>query len=202
MKKYLLSTFAVLTALTMSTQANAQNSMMDHAMNHMYVRADVGYAMGMDNTDDTAFFGLGVGGKLNDYFRTELVGEYRPWSEEKFRSPTTHRRTDMHSFDVFMNVYGSYPIVDNMSLYATGGIGYAYNKTDKHHDVLKGEGKGNFAWNIGAGIEYMVTPCLGMDLGYRYTDLGTARAKEVATGRKIKEDVKYNDIKLGIKYYF
>ena len=74
MKKYLLSTFAVLTAITMSTQANAQDSMMDHAMNHMYVRADVGYAMGMDNTDDTAFFGLGVGGKLKDYVRTELVG--------------------------------------------------------------------------------------------------------------------------------
>ena len=69
-------------------------------------------------------------------------------------------------------------------------------------DAPKGKGKSNFAWNVGGGIEYALTSNVCLDLGYRYTDLGNAEAKNRTTGDKYKEDVKYNDIKLGMQYYF
>ena len=204
MKKYLLSTFAVLAAVTMTHTAQAADMMSGEmmGMDHMYIRADVGYSMGTGNTDKAGLFGLGVGGRVNDYFKAELVGEYRPFGKEKFRTSTVRKRTKLETMDAMMNVYASYPVMENVSLYATGGLGYAHNKTEKKHNVLKGGTKSNFAWNVGAGMEYMITPCWGLDIGYRFTDLGTARAKEVATNRKIKQDVKYNDIKVGLKYYF
>ena len=204
MKKYLLSTFAVLAAVTMTTNAKAADTMNGNmmGMDHMYARADVGYSMGTGNTDKAGLFGLGVGGRMNDYFRAELVGEYRPFGKEKFRTDALRKRTKLETMDAFMNVYASYPIMDSVSLYATGGIGYAHNKTKKKTGFFKGDTKSNFAWNVGAGMEYMITPCWGLDIGYRFTDLGTARAKDVATNRKIKQDVKYNDIKMGLKYYF
>ena len=47
-----------------------------------------------------------------------------------------------------------------------------------------------------------MTDCMALDLGYRFVDLGNARVKDLATGSKIKQDVKYNDIKIGMHYYF
>ena len=82
MKKYLLSTIAVLTALTVGTAANAQ---MTNPMDHMYVRADAGWSIGASETEDAAVFDVGVGGRLNQYFRTELVGEIRPWGKQAFK---------------------------------------------------------------------------------------------------------------------
>ena len=201
MKKYLLSTFAVITALTVGTAANAQTSMMDHAMNHMYGRIDAGWAIGASGTEDAAVFDVGLGARLNQYFRTDLTAEYRPWGKQKFTQTGAEEKTDMYSLDAMMNVYAEYPIMEALSIYATGGIGYAYNRTDDSAK-LDAKGKSNFAWNVGAGIEYAVTECMSIDLGYRFSDLGKARAKVKETGDAASEKVRYNDIKLGLKYYF
>ena len=200
MKKYLLSTIAVLTALTVGTAANAQ---MSNPMNHMYVRADAGWSIGASETEEAAVFDIGVGGRLNEYFRTELVAELRPWGKQGFKEAGVKvAKPDMYSVDAMMNVALEYPVWDKMSVYAIGGVGYAYNKTDSYRGLYKGEGKHNFAWNAGAGVQYALTDCIALDLGYRFADLGDARIKDKATGAKIKQDVKYNDIKIGMQYYF
>jgi opacity protein-like surface antigen len=200
MKKYLLSTIAVLTALTVGTAANAQ---MSNSMSHMYLRADAGWSIGASETEEAAVFDIGVGSRLNQYFRTELVGEVRPWGKQTFKDNHVKvAKPDMYSLDAMMNVALEYPVWNKMSVYAIGGIGYAYNKTDSYRGLYKGEGKHNFAWNVGAGVQYALTNCISLDLGYRFADLGSARAKNVETGAKIKEDVKYNDIKIGMQYFF
>ena len=199
MKKYLLSTIAVLTALTVGTAAKAQIANMDH----MYVRADAGWSIGAAETEEAAVFDIGVGGRLNQYFRTDLTGELRPWGKQAFKQDGVKvAKPDMYSLDAMMNVYAEYPVWKMISVYATGGIGYAYNKTDDYRGLYKGEGKSNFAWNVGAGVQYALTDCIALDLGYRFADLGDAHVKDVATGSKIKQDVKYNDIKIGMQYYF
>lgn len=198
MKKYLLSTFAVLAAATMATAASAQTSYYDD----MYVRVDAGYSIGMKRTENAANFDAGVGFRLNDYFKTDLTAQWRPWGKQEFKDHHVKvGKGDMWTLGAMANVYGSYPVYDKFSLYATGGVGYSYNKVD-NFSGYKGEGKSNFAWNVGAGVEYALTPCVSLDLGYRYTDLGDARAKNKATGTKLKEDVKYNDIKIGLTYFF
>ena len=199
MKKYLLSTIAVLTALTVGTAAKAQIINTDH----MYVRADAGWSIGAAETEEAAVFDVGVGARMNQYFRADITGELRPWGKQGFKKDGVKvAKPDMYSLDAMMNVYIEYPVWKMVSVYGTGGIGYAYNKTDSYRGAFKGEGKHNFAWNVGAGIQYALTDCMALDLGYRFADLGNARVKDLATGGKIKQDVKYNDIKVGMHYYF
>ena len=114
MKKYLLSTFAVLTALTVGTAATAQTMSM---MDHMYGRVDAGWAIGTGNTEEAVVFDVGLGAKLNQYFRTDLTGEYRPWGKQKFTSDGGSEKTEMYSIDAMMNVYLSYPIWNMFSIY-------------------------------------------------------------------------------------
>lgn len=195
MKKKLLSTLAVCTALTVATAASAGTVMSDD----MYVKVDAGYSIGSSDTENAGLFGLGVGFRMNDYFRTDITAEYRPWGKMDFRG---YGKPDIYTLDAFWNVYASYPVWDRMSVYATGGLGYAYTDVDNKGDVLKGKHKGNFAWNVGAGIGYMLTSNVCLDLGYRYADLGEAKAKVIATGETTKKDVRYNDIKIGMQYHF
>ena len=198
MKKYLLSTFAVLTALTVGTAANAQ---MMPTMSHAYSRIDAGWAIGTGSTEEAAVFDIGIGGRLNQYFDADITAEYRPWGKEKFSSASGSEKTDMYSLGAMVNVYTAYPVWDRLSIYATGGIGYAYNKTDDGAFV-DGKGKSNFAWKLGAGMEYALTECVSLDLGYRYSDLGKARVHDKISGSTVSEKVRYNDIKLGMKYFF
>lgn len=199
MKKYLLSTFAALAAVTMASSANAQTSYYDD----MYVRVDGGYAIGMKKTEGAAIFDAGVGFRLNDYFRADVTAEWRPWGRQKFKDNGVEvGKADMWTLGAMANIYASYHVYDKFSVYATGGVGYSYNKTDKFKGEYKGEGKSNFAWNVGAGVEYALTPCVTLDLGYRYSDLGKAKVKSYATGAKLEEDVRYSDVKIGMQYYF
>ncbi len=197
MKKYLMSTLAVFTVLTITTAASAQTTYYDDG----YVKVDAGYSMGSGRTENAALFGIGTGFRMNDYFKADVTAEFRPWGKEQFRN-AGGLKGDMWTADLMANAYASYPVWDKFSVYATGGVGYAYTKVKNFAGQYKGEAKSNFAWNVGAGVEYALTSNICLDLGYRYTDLGTAEAKDRATGAKHKEDVKYNDIKLGMQYYF
>jgi len=112
-------------------------------------------------------------------------------------------KTDIWSIPALMNVYATMPIAHGFSVYGMGGLGMAMNRTDKKDDLLKAKTKFDFAWNVGAGVEYQWCPNWALDLGYRFTDLGQARAKEKDgyTG-KTKADLRSHDILLSMRYYF
>lgn len=196
MKKYLLSTVALAACVAFSGVAHAEGA--TSIWDDVYVRADGGYSFGMGDADNAAVFDVGAGMRINQYLKADVTAEYRPWGKIHFKG---RGKSDMYSLDGMVNMYASYPVWDAFSVYGAGGIGYAYNHTDSF-DGYKGKGKNNFAWNIGAGVEYAITPCMVVDLGYRFSDLGRASAKDKATGQTVREDVRYSDIKLGMQYYF
>ena len=92
--------------------------------------------------------------------------------------------------------------MNKFDVYGMAGIGMAWNKTDSIRNA-KGKTKTNFAWTVGAGVDYFINQCWSLDLGYRFTDLGQARVK--GNGQydgKDKQDIRSNDIKLTARYYF
>lgn len=196
MKKYLLATVALAAGVAFSgaAMAEATHSIADD----IYVRADGGYSFGMGDANNAGVFDVGVGMRINQYVKADVIAEYRPWGRMDFKGDG---KSDMYSLDGMVNLYASYPVWDAFSVYGTGGIGYAYNNTD-NMTGFKGKATNNFAWNVGAGVEYAVTPCMVVDLGYRFSDLGKAEVKNLTTGGKATEDVRYSDIKLGLQYYF
>lgn len=63
----------------------------------------------------------------------------------------------------------------------------------------------NFAWSLGAGIRYDVTPDIALDLSYRYLDAGDSSVSykdEWGDKYKSEVDVKSHDIMLGVTYNF
>ncbi len=195
MKKYLLSTLAVAGLMVCATAVSAE------PMRGPYVLGEVGYSFGTKNNDDAAIMGLGAGYHINDYMRADMTVSYRGWGKVDFKEAGS-KKADVWSIPVMANLYASYPIHHMFDVYAMGGIGMAFNKTDSITNA-KGKSKTNFAWQVGAGIDYMINNCWSLDLGYRYSDLGTARVKaqDGFTGRS-KQDMRSHDVKLTARYYF
>lgn len=195
MKKYLLSGMAAAFMMFAATSASAYD------FSSPYVLAEGGYSFGQKANGDAGILGVGMGYHVNQYMRSDITVGYRGWGNVDMRADRS-KKTDVWSIPVLANFYVTYPATERFSVYAMAGLGMAWNKTDNMPDA-KGATKSNFAWTAGAGIEQMITDCMSLDLGYRYSDLGQARVKSRAgyTG-KSKEDMRSHDIKLTARYYF
>lgn len=198
MKKYLLSSLAIAGLMVVATTASAE------PMHKPYVVGEVGYSFGTNDNGDAGLLGIGTGYSINEFLRTDVILSYRGWGDLNFKSSAGKHKADVWSIPVLFNMYATYPIHDKMGVYAMGGIGMAYNKTDSITGA-KGKGRFNFAWNIGAGVDYMINDCWTLDLGYRYSDLGTGRVS-ARTGEgydgKTKQDIRSHDVKLSARYHF
>lgn len=95
------------------------------------------------------------------------------------------------------------------AIYITGGIGtahinesanvvidtaMAWGGTPLYESVDSAVNR--FVYNVGAGISFAITPNLGVDLSYRYTDLGKY---SIATTRR---DFSSHEIMMGLRYEF
>ena len=195
MKKYLLSGLAIAGLMMFSATAQALD------FSKPCIVGEAGYSFGMKNTGDAGILGIGAGYHINEYLRGDITVGYRGWGDVNMKAEPS-RKTDVWSLPVLANMYVTYPIHRNWSVYGMGGLGMAWNKTDSNSGA-KGARKSNFAWTAGVGIDYFVNDCLSFDLGYRYTDLGEARVKyrDGYVGQT-SEDIRSNDVKLSARYYF
>jgi opacity protein-like surface antigen len=198
MKKYLLSTLAVAGLMTIATGAFAADA---STVRGPYIVGEAGYSFGMKDNEDAGTFALGMGYHMNHYLRSDITIGWRPWGKVNFKDPDG-KKADMWSLPIMANVYAQYPIHQMFDVYAMAGLGMSFNKTDSITNA-SGKTRSNFAWTVGAGVAYDINDCWSLDLGYRYTDLGTARVKgNDAFAGKSKQDVRSNDIKLSARYYF
>jgi len=196
MKKVLLSTLAGVTLLTAGA-ASAANDF--YTPSHSYFVGQLGYGFGDSDYKEHGIANIGLGYHFNQYMRTDLTVGWRGFGDAEFGE----HKTDVWSIPALMNVYATMPISHGFSVYGMGGLGMAMNRTDKKDDLFKAKTKYNFAWNIGAGIDYQWCQNMSFDLGYRFTDLGQARVKDTDgyTG-KTKADLRSHDVLLSMRYYF
>ena len=189
MKKTLLSTLAA-AAVVLATGANAE----------MYTVGQLGYGIGDGDYKGHGIVNVGAGYHLNDYMRSDITVGWRGLGDVEFKGG---RKTDVWAVPALANVYATMPLGHGFGVYGMGGLGMSVNRTDKKDGLYKGETKYNFAWNVGGGIDYKFCQNWSMDLGYRFTDLGTTKVKAIDdyTG-KTKADLRSHDILLSARYYF
>ena len=83
------------------------------------------------------------------------------------------RATD--SWTVMANVWREHAVSDRLGVYGGGGIGAGGYRLTADDLTVSGAGAESvFAWQVGAGITWRITPRATLDLGYRYLDLGVA----------------------------
>ena len=151
--------------------------------------------------DSAALFDLGVGYQFNNWFRADVIGQWR--GRANFHGSQyapvgvfgpTFTEADNYSGSkseavVLANAYFDLGTWWCVTPYIGAGIGGSYNRISGFRDdgvIFNGgllsnsvtyagdAGKWNFAWALHAGLAYRVTPNVTIDLGYSYMNLGDA----------------------------
>ncbi len=172
----------------------------------VYVRGDVGGAIGVDttakstlpggtgnfkgHTGNSVIFGAGIGYRINPMFRTDLTVDYMPSLQFKGFNATagSGSKGDINSLVGLANGYfdlaGVLPgVFGPFQPYIGGGIGLARNvlatqalNTAGVGSTLSGGEHTSFAWDATAGVGYALTQNLTLDLAYKYIDAGSMRS--------------------------
>ncbi|ANW04209.1 outer membrane protein [Bradyrhizobium icense] len=149
-------------------------------------------------------FGLGVGYKVNNWFRADVTGEYRGNSQffgkdvitfpGGFGTDTYHATKS--EWVVLGNAYVDLGTWWCITPFIGAGVGGARvsiaNFTDQGITNIGGVtspslafgdnvAKWNFAWAAHAGIAYKVTPNFTVELAYRYLDMGDGLTGDLRT---------------------
>ncbi|MBQ3696222.1 MAG: porin family protein [Alphaproteobacteria bacterium] len=197
MKKYLLSTLAIAGLFGVATTANAaDDGLMTMNMSNPYAVMQAGMGFGSNDYKESAVFALGAGYHMNQFLKSDITVGMRAWGKLKKQGHSA----DVWTIPALANLYMTMPY-KKIEPYIMGGIGMAWNMVDNTH-LTKGDDKMSFAWTAGAGIGYRLSHCWGLDLGYRYVDLGEGRSKFKDGSGRIKKDVKSHDVILSARYYF
>ena len=171
-----------------------------------YSQRDVDLAGGTylgKSSNQTFFAGLGIGYRVNNWFRFDVTGEYRGASSIGVTDSLTYDsgfgiiqqtntyKGNLTSLVTLFNGYIDLGTWNCLTPYIGAGIGYASNRISGLTDqgiifaggpssatlgtASNGE-KGNLAWALMAGVGYEVNKNLTLELGYRYLKLGDAQS--------------------------
>ena len=156
------------------------------------------------NFNTAGIFGLGVGYKVNNWFRADVTGEYRGNSQffgtDRITYPggvgvDTYHATK-NEWVVLANAYvdlGTWWCITPFIGAGVGGARVAINGFTDQGIANNGGGalpglaygdsvaKWNLAWALHAGLAYKVTPNFTVELAYRYLDMGNGLTGDLRT---------------------
>jgi opacity protein-like surface antigen len=123
--------------------------------------------------------GLAVGGRFNDWLRAdvELSGHWHDVDgEEVFTSGPAASTTlslegDVNAMFVLANLWIDVPVGEVVRPYIGGGVGVGRLDADistTGGDSIIDDADWGFAYQLGAGLAFDLTPNLAVDVGYRF----------------------------------
>lgn len=202
-----------------------------------YLRGDIGYKIYEDpkakfsyiqfeneKLDRTGVVGVGVGYRVNDYFRTDVTLDYE-W-EADFRAnaecilPSGCPSGDSDEFatidvwTILWNAYADLGTYNGLTPYVGAGIG-ASSVTARNVSAINADGRRvkypnghwwNFSWALMAGAAYDISDNWKLDANYRYLNIGAVKTKTfsssgAASGIKY-DDLAAHEVRVGLRYEF
>lgn len=181
-----------------------------------------------NNFGTAGIFGLGVGYKVNNWFRADVTGEYRGNSQFfgtdrlTYAGPSygvdTYNATK-NEWVVLANAYvdlGTWWCITPFIGAGVGGARVAINGFTDTNTPTSGVAFGdnvakwNFAWAAHAGIAYKVSPNFTVELAYRYLDMGDGLTGDLRTFNGVNtvynpttfKNITSHDLKLGVRWNF
>jgi opacity protein-like surface antigen len=148
--------------------------------------------------DSATLFDIGVGYQFNNWFRADIIGQYRGRANfhgsESFNNGTVYSANNYSGSKsetlVMANAYVDLGTWWCVTPFIGAGVGTSYNRISGFQDAgiansfgvpqpfsltyAADAGKWNFAWAAHAGLAYKVSPSLTVELAYSYMDLGSA----------------------------
>jgi opacity protein-like surface antigen len=174
-------------------------------------------------------FGLGVGYKINNWFRADVTGEYRGNSQffgtDRITFPggvgTDTYHATKSEWVVLANAYVDLGTWWCVTPFIGAGIGGARVGIANFTDVgianlgggalpslAFGDNVSKMAWALHAGLAYKVTPNFTVELGYRYLDMGDGLTGDLRTfdgtnnlvNPTTFKNITSHDLKLGVRW--
>ncbi|MET0606563.1 MAG: outer membrane protein [Beijerinckiaceae bacterium] len=213
-------------------------------MGGWYLRGDIGYVLPWRPTGDgilpngvvrtfenerfgnSMMLGLGLGYRLNSWFRADLTAEWRKDydfsatnSGSNYVNGYSDERAKFSARTFMLNGYVDLGTWSGLTPYIGGGVGVT-NKEVKDWstqvfcftafctptlamNTLPDTSKTGASWAVMAGVAWEITPNLSLDIGYRYLSLGEITTNPDSFGVSAKiGDVKINEVKAGFRYKF
>jgi opacity protein-like surface antigen len=168
-----------------------------HAIQGFYIAPKIGYSLlnfddpelGLatlsDEDDDVLGAGLALGYDMGRLWvlplRVEVEGFVRERGSETWAAVAGFGevRNSATVGTLFANAYFDLPLAWRFRPYVGGGVGMAwvdYRTTiTEPIETTSEDDRTNFAWNLGGGVAFGLTPTILIDLAYRYVDAGTGR---------------------------
>ena len=157
-----------------------------------------------NNFNTAGIYGLGVGYKVNNWFRADVTGEYRGNSQFYGTDRITYTggvgidtyHATKNEWVVLANAYvdlGTWWCITPFIGAGVGGARVAINGFTDAGIANNGGGalpslayadnvsKWNLAWAVHAGLAYKVTPNFTVELAYRYLDMGDGLTGDLRT---------------------
>ena len=155
--------------------------------------------------DSSPLFDLGVGYRFNNWFRTDLIGQYRGKANLHGSDNVTLGAADFEANNysgsksewvVMANAYvdlGTWWCITPFIGAGVGGARVSINGFTDAGIANNGGGalpglayadnvsKWNLAWAVHAGLAYKVTPNFTVELAYRYLDMGDGLTGDLRT---------------------
>jgi opacity protein-like surface antigen len=170
----------------------------------------------------SAFYGIGLGYRLNDFLRVDASAEHR--LPAKYSARTNHPCapsvcSDSYSAStqsgVFLaNAYFEAITWMSMTPFIGVGLGAATNQSSHVRDVGNtetasgaGASRWSLAWALMAGVAYEAVPGVHVELGYRYLDRGRTSLGAIACTADCAGAVKRfsaisHDVRMGVRFAF
>lgn len=200
--------------------------------NGWYLRGDVGYqfehsdrdnvfgTIATSSSDDRfpATFSGGIGYQFTDYLRMDATVGYLFGNEAKlgFDNPVSigSASVDNSIWTAMLNGYVDLGTFAGLTPYIGGGVGVAWSKREYDYSenfldplvadraTLDRDRNFAFAYSLGAGASYAVTPNLSLDLGYLYTSAPNAEVARLTSANtyEIEKGFDAHEVKLGLRY--
>lgn len=148
--------------------------------------------------DSSPLFDLGAGYRFNNWFRADVIGQYRGKANLHGANNVSYSASDFGSNNysgsksewvVMANAYVDLGTWWCITPFIGAGVGGSYNKISGFRDdgtringsglsnsvtYFGDNGKWNLAWAAHAGLAYKVNPGFTVELAYSYMNLGDA----------------------------
>jgi len=151
-------------------------------------------------------FGVGLGYKVADNFRTELAFNFRPTMKSK--NSDTVNKVKVKSSAAMLNGYYDVGTFGVVKPYLGAGLGLARNSATvtASSNKYKYDTRNAVAFQLAAGSAFNLVENVDLDLSYRFTNLGGLSKKYKLNGVKYKGNsegkFKTHEVVAGVRYSF
>ena len=172
------------------------------------------------HSDTTGVFGVAAGLNFKKWgapVRAEVEYAYRTDYNYNPNPNFTNAATPTKSTNtlttqtVLVNAYYDIETGTKFTPFVGGGLGFAINDTKATGTLLSGasptnytNSRTNFAWSLGAGVNYAIDTHWSADVAYRYIDLGKVDfgSNFSASPAQMTGDATAHELLAGLRYQF